>query len=131
MSGTIQGTLGTSISGTITITPTPNIGSTYTTSGAISEVEGIVVLTPDFNVNPFGEHMTLAAPTSGTDDGKILTIVNQPVSGGGGNSDVTTSNDSYGGNSSPWTNFNFNNHKVILVLQAWQGHWFQLAASVS
>ena len=135
MSGTLAAGSGISVSGTITVSSsTGGIANTYTSSGSIGEKEGIVILN-----STAGIAMTLAAPTSGTDDGKILRIVDiTPYSTSTDPNTVTTSNDSYGDGGSGqnmWNGLTFGagmgesfvSFQVILL--AYQGHWWLLGGS--
>jgi hypothetical protein len=126
MAGTIAAGAGIAVSGTITVSSTEsNVSSSYTSNGAISEKEGLVII--DYSAG--GISLTLAAPTSGTDDGKVLRILDISTRGGGGGSRnlVTTGNTSYGGYNATWTQLYFNavasGTANYAVLVAYQGHW--------
>lgn len=70
--GTIQGT-DINVSGTITLTQNP-VGSTYDSNNqTVTELFGTVHLN---NTSGSVYTLSLTSPTSGTDDGKILTVMN-------------------------------------------------------
>jgi hypothetical protein len=137
MSGTIATDATLSATGTITISSAARIAATYTASGAISQKEGTIVLSSATG----GLAMTLAAPTSGTDDGKVLRIIDVTPNGDGGSANtVTTSNDSYGdgGSGQPmWNQLDFNtavgatSFGFVAELFAYSGHWYLIDASSS
>lgn len=72
MSGTIQGT-DLSVSGTLTFTQNP-VGNTYSSDAqTVTELFGTVHLN---NTSESVYTLSLTSPTSGTDDGKILIVMN-------------------------------------------------------
>lgn len=136
MSGTFATGVGLSATGTITLTSTSNsIGSTYTSSTSISEKEGFVLMDSSSSIA-----LTLAAPTSGTDDGKLLTLLFVTPAPSGGPCTVTTRNTSYGdatGSAVSFTVLHFNQFNGnsygtgrYATLFAYQGHWYLLANGV-
>jgi len=137
MSGTIATDATLSATGTITLSTVapPRIAATYTGNGVISQKEGTVLISSATG----GLALTLATPTSGTDDGKVLRIVDVTPNGSGGSANtITTSNDSYGDSGSgqsAWNELAFNTATdgfgFVAELFAYAGHWYLIDASSS
>lgn len=129
MSGSIAGTQNIGASGTITLNDNDAVvGSTYTASGAISENQGVVTIAIDGNVHALTQVLTVAAPTSGTDDYKVLTIISTPTNGG--NSRVNIANNAFklAGATFTHIDFSFGDSPALIRLQAFQGAWYELNA---
>src|SRR5512138_3112925 len=95
-----------------------NVDQIASADGAITAKSGLVVITKGS-----AAALTLAAPTAGTDDGKILTILSTTAfahtvtqaapgfNGGGGGSDVAT----YGAAA-----------RNSMIIQAYNGNWYAI-----